>query len=58
MSDGADEAGHHQEGNEDLEQGEAAHQERVEDGHQGPDALRIEAVDAGLSRISKSWHER
>ncbi len=38
----------HQEWNKNFEEEESAHQEGVEHRHQGPDALRVEAVDAGL----------
>ena len=40
----------HQEWNKNFEEEESAHQEGVEHRHQGPDALRVEAVDAGLEQ--------
>ena len=48
MPDCADEASDDEERNQNFEEEKAAHQERVEHGHQGPDALRVEAVDACL----------
>ena len=48
LPDRANEAGDDEEWNENFEEKEAAHQERVEHRHQGPDALGVEAVDARL----------
>ena len=52
LPDCANKAGDDQEGNDNFEEEEAAHQERVEHGHQRPDALRVETVDTCLEKTN------